>query len=53
MDAERAMTIACNAMIMWRQDAFYEYDHDEDWKELVMAELAITEEEYKEIMRRR
>ena len=49
-ERKRFKTIAYNAIVMWRQDAFYSYDNDADFKELVLAELDITEEEYKEIM---
>ena len=49
MDAKRAKVIAYNAIVMWREDAFYNYD-DEEFKERALTELGITEEEYNEIM---
>lgn len=50
MDAERLKIIACNAILKWREDAMEVYDHPDDEKELIMCQLGITEEEYKEIM---
>ena len=49
MDAKRAKVIAYNAIVMWQEDSFYDYN-EEDFKERVIEELGITEEEYKEIM---
>lgn len=49
MDAQRLKVIAYNAIVMWREEAFYDYN-DDDFKEHALTELGITEEEYKEIM---
>ena len=49
MDAERAKVIAYNAIVMWREDAFYDYD-DAQFEERVLMELGIDEKEYEEIM---
>ena len=49
MYAQRLKVIAYNAIVMWQEDAFYEYSQ-EDFKERVLEELGITEEEYNEIM---
>ena len=48
-ERDRFKTIAYNAICLWREESFYEYDED-DWKEHVMAELDIYSEEYDEIM---
>lgn len=50
MNTERAKVIAYNAIVKWREDAFYEYESEEDFKEYALDELGITEEEYEEIM---
>ena len=50
MDADRAKVIAYNAILKWREDAFYEYANEDDFKEYALEELGITEEEYEEIM---
>lgn len=49
MDVQRLKVIAYNAIVKWREDAFYDYN-DEDFKERALMELDITEEEYEEIM---
>ena len=49
MNVQRLKAIAYNAIVMWREDAFYDYN-DDDFKEYALTELGITEEEYKEIM---
>ena len=49
MDVKRAKVIVYNAIVMWQEDSFYDYN-EEDFKERVIEELGITEEEYKEIM---
>ena len=49
MDAKRAKVIAYNEIIIQKEDSFYDYN-EEDFKERVLEELGITEEEYNEIM---
>lgn len=49
MDAQRLKVIAYNAIVKWKEDSYILYEEDK-FKETVMEELGITEEEYKEIM---
>jgi len=49
MDAQRLKAIAYNAIVMWKEDSYTLYEEDE-FRQRVMEELGITEEEYKEIM---
>lgn len=42
-------TIVHNAINMWFEDSFYDYS-DGEFKDRVIDQLEITEEEYKEIM---
>ena len=49
MDANRLKVIAYNAIVMWQEDALYDYSKD-NFQDRVMEQLDITAEEYKEIM---
>lgn len=48
-ELKRYETIAYNAIVMWQESSYIQYKEDE-FKELAMCELGITEEEYNEIM---
>ena len=49
MDAQRLKVIAYNAIVKLKEDSYILYEEDE-FKNMVMCEIDITEEEYKEIM---
>jgi hypothetical protein len=46
----RLSTIAHNAICLWQEENFYSYDSEEEWKEHVVSELDIYEDEYVKIM---
>ena len=49
-ELKRYEIIAHNAIVMWQEENMYEWSIEEEWREHVMEEVSMSEDEYIRIM---
>lgn len=49
-ELKRYEVIAHNAIVMWREENLYDWGNEEEWREHVMDEVVMDNDEYYRIM---